>query len=141
MRTNAPITIPATAPMLQYRRSVGDINRCLPAGISSPRSRGTSTLRSLPLVTTALAGGPPRSTDGASSGRVDDIAIAHTHDPLLYLTARNGARRGACLGDSARASECAKYVAIEATTTRASTVTSSDRKSTRLNSSHLVISY
>src|SRR5438034_10262052 len=116
MRTNAPITIPATAPMLQYRRSVGDINRCLPAGISSPRSRGTSTLRSLPLLTTALA--------GASSGRVDDIAIAHAHDPLLYLTARHGGRRGACLGDSARASECAKYVAIEATTTRASTVTS-----------------
>src|SRR2546429_3326087 len=46
---------------------------CLPAGISSPRSRGTSTLRSLPLVTTALAGGPPRSTDGASSGREEDL--------------------------------------------------------------------
>jgi hypothetical protein len=31
--------------MLQYRRAVGDINHCLPAGISLPRSRSASTPR------------------------------------------------------------------------------------------------
>src|SRR6266404_2340964 len=99
MRTHAPLTIPATAPMLQYRRAVGDINHCLPAGISLPHDLAARPRRG-PLVTTALAGGPPRSTDGASSD--EKILRSRTrHDPLCH--GMRCACLGACLGNSARA--------------------------------------